>query len=305
MLVPDLPHHSSTLVSPCLVYASCSHFGFGPAELLPTRPSPSVAQMGRKAGSGKAGEDRLDEEAGGDAALPTAAADAAAGSTLLQDMAEPSRKRRRQNGRRGEDEQIERSIQQHFAHLPVLVVETTRVDGLLIRDRIAKDRKAMKDECGNSRLGASYWRQLVQLYSAGVEGVQTMEVKDPSLPAQDALIQGLEAACRNNPATRTMEPLVVFLQHTAPLNQKELVGLFKALDSGNSMGKVNSDLVMVEVMKYLVRAKQTELYAQEIANMKASFDEALTRHSSAPSPAHANISSIDAQPCMQDVTHSS
>jgi hypothetical protein len=279
MLVPDvalpLQHSCRTMLG--IIYVSCSHFGFGLAELLRTGLPPLVAQMGRKAGSGKAEGDKLDEDAGKDAALPVAA-EAAAGSTLLQDMAEPSKKRRRQNGRRGEDEQIERSIQQHFAHLPVLVVETSRVEGLLLRDRIARDRRAMKEECGNSRLGASYWRNLVQLYSAGVEGVQTLKAEDPSQAVQDALIQGLEAACRPNPATRTMEPLVVFLQHTQPLNQKELIGLFKALDSGGSMGKVNSDLVMVEVMKYLVRAKQVDKFAKEVATMKASFDEALTRH---------------------------
>ena len=157
----------------------------------------------------------------------------------------------------------------------------------------------MKEECGNSRLGASYWRNLVQLYSAGVEGVQTLKAEDPSQAVQDALIQGLEAACRPNPATRTMEPLVAFLQHTQPLNQKELIGLFKALDAGSSMGKANSDLVMVEVIKYLVRAKQVETFHKEISAMKASFDEALTRHSSSSAPAHASTSSLRAQPCNQ------
>ena len=203
------------------------------------------------------------------------------GNTLLLEPVEPIKnKRRRQNGRRCEDEQLERSIQQHFAHLPIIItVETTRVEGLLVRDRIAKDKEQMKGQGGNSRLGAAYWRKLAQLYSAGVEGVQTIKIKSPNLPVQDALVHGLEAACKTNPATRTMEPLIVFLQHTQPLNEKELVGMFKALDSCKSMGKANSDLVMVEVMKYLVRAKQTELFAEQIATMKASFGDALTRHS--------------------------
>ena len=164
----------------------------------------------------------------------------------------------------------------------------TRVEELLVRGRITKDRERVKEEFGNNRLGASYWRSLAQLYSAGVEGVQAMKVQDPSLPVQDALIQWLEAACRPNPATRTMEPLVVFmfLQHIQPLNEKELIGLFKALDGRKNMGKANSDLAMVAVTKYLCRAKQTETFSNEVATMKASSDEALTTHS-ASAPAHA------------------
>ena len=233
--------------------------------------------MGKR-GSAKAGEDKEEgdkdkEEGDKDKAVPHE------GNTLLLELVEPIKKRRRQNGRRCEDEQLERSIQQHFAHLPVITVETTRVDGLLVRDRIAKDKEQMKGQGGNSRLGAAYWRKLVQLYPAGVEGVQTIKIKNLSLPVQDALVHGLGAACKTNPATRAMEPLIVFLQHTQPLNEKELVGMSKALDSCKSMGKANSDLVMVEVMKCLVRAKQTELFADQIDTMKASFDDALTRHS--------------------------
>ena len=149
----------------------------------------------------------------------------------------------------------------------------------MLRDRVAKDRHNMMKDSGNTRLGAAYWRNLVQLYSAGVEGVQTIKISDPNLPVQDALVQGLEAACKTNPATRTMEPLVVLLQHTQPLNEKGLVGMFKALDSCKSMGKANSDLVLVEVMKYPCRGKQTETYSKQVATMKASFGEAFTRYS--------------------------
>lgn len=234
--------------------------------------------MGKRA-SAKAVEGKEEGDKDDAAAALPAEAVAHDGNTLLLEIIEPVKRRRRQNGRRGEDEQVERSIQQHFAHLPVITVETTRVEGLLIRDRIAKDREGMKGQGGNTRLGAAYWRKLVQLYSAGVEGVQTIKIANPNLPVQDALIHGLEAACKTNPATRTMEPLIVFLQHTQPLNEKELVGMFKALDSCKSMGKANSDLVMVEVMKYLDRAKQTELFPDQIATMRASFDDALTRHS--------------------------
>jgi hypothetical protein len=181
----------------------------------------------------------------------------------------------------------------------VLVVETTKVDGLLLRDRITRDRQNAKAVGEKNRLGASYWRGLVQLYSAGVEGVQSLRVKDQSMPVQDALIQGLEAAVRSNPATRTAEPLVVFLQHCQPLNQKEIVGLFKALGTGNFMGRSNSDIVMVEVMKYLCKSGQVETFSKEVSTMRPLFDDALTRRPVAPAPAHACTSSRHAQICAK------
>ena len=226
--------------------------------------------MGKR-GFAKAVEDKEEGDKDDAAAALPAGAVPHDGNTLLLEIVEPikRRRRRRQNGRRCEDEQVERSIQQLFAHLPVITVESPRVEGLFIRDWIAKDKENMKGQGGNSRLGADYWRKLVQ----------TIKIKSPSLAVLDAFAHGLEAACKTNPATRTMEPLIVFLQHTQPFNEKEPIGMFKASDSCKSMGKAKSDPVMVEVMKYLVRAKQTELFPDHIATMKASFDDALTRQS--------------------------
>ena len=57
------------------------------------------------------------------------------------------------------------------------------------------------------------------------------------------------------------------------------------------MGKANSDMIMVEVMKYLCRANQVDTYTKEICTMKASFDEALTRQSSASAASAASMQS--------------
>ena len=72
----------------------------------------------------------------------------------------PPQKRRRQLGRRMSEEQTERALQLHFSHLPKQVVETKRINGLLLREKILSDYRAAKASDQTKRLGASYWRDL-------------------------------------------------------------------------------------------------------------------------------------------------
>ncbi|CAE8636039.1 unnamed protein product [Polarella glacialis] len=198
--------------------------------------------------------------------------------TLLaaQAEAEPAKKRR-QLGRRASDEQVERSIQQNLGDLPRTVIESKKIGGLLLRERIKRDRHLAKTKTSGGRLGAVYWRGFHQEYGEGLDGVGKLTVDDQDLPVSDALLEALEAAVRVNPATRTIEPLVGHLQRCKGLNQKEFVGLCKAVSSTQAMGKTNSDSVLVEMMKFLVRAKQETSPAKEIQSMVPLFDGSLSR----------------------------
>lgn len=191
---------------------------------------------------------------------------------------ESQQKRRRQLGRRASDEQVERCVQAHFGDLPKSVVETCVVNGQSLRSRIRHDLKNLKDEVGRQkRLGVTYWRTLRLEYAGGADGVSTLKVQNSSQPVRDELIQAIEAAVRTNPASRTVEPLVVLLQHTGVLNQKELVGLIKALFANTNIGRQNMDTVHVELMKYFVRHNQTEVRKVELRCLLPSFDAALAR----------------------------
>jgi hypothetical protein len=83
-------------------------------------------------------------------------------------------KRRRQLGRRDSEEAISRAIAKHFSHIPTEVIETAKVDGLLVRDKIRMDRKSLSQGEG---LGASYW---VDLAGRVGRGCQQLEALKPS-----------------------------------------------------------------------------------------------------------------------------
>lgn len=93
---------------------------------------------------------------------------------------EPQAKRRRQLGRRDSEEAVNRAMQKHFAHLPQEVVETHRIDGVLVRDIIRRDRNQLPP---GGRLGSAYWVQLAGQISRACAGLDCLrpETKDPSI----------------------------------------------------------------------------------------------------------------------------
>lgn len=97
---------------------------------------------------------------------------------------EPVAKRRRQLGRRDSEEAVSRAMTKHFAHIPKEVVETARVDGLLVHDKIRQDRAALGP---GARLGASYWIELAGKVGRGVQQLETLKPCNQELPQQSTL----------------------------------------------------------------------------------------------------------------------
>jgi hypothetical protein len=214
----------------------------------------------------------------GVASSSSAPAASSADKLLLDKEGSGPAKKRRQLGRRRSEEQTERSLEQHFSHFAKSHLEATRVEGLTARERILRDIRDTRDAGGGKRLGAGYWRDLVNSYSDTTMVVQLV-VRDKGESVRDGLVQGLGSAMKANPATRSIEPLVAMLQHsTTPLNRREVVGLFAALSSvGQGIGRANVDLLLVETMKYIVRHTQQDTMKAEISAMRTLFDAALAR----------------------------
>jgi hypothetical protein len=86
-------------------------------------------------------------------------------------------KRRRQLGRRDSDEAVERSIQRHFSGFSLIDLETQKVKGQTLRERIRSDRAKLER---GGRLGSTYWRDLVQEWSGMNAGVGALHpsIKD-------------------------------------------------------------------------------------------------------------------------------
>ena len=95
----------------------------------------------------------------------------------LLDLCAGSSRKRRQLGRRDSDETVERSISKHFGGFSKIDLETVKVSGQVLRDRIRTDRHALPT---GARLGSTYWRDLVQEWSSINAGIGSLRptVKD-------------------------------------------------------------------------------------------------------------------------------
>jgi hypothetical protein len=76
----------------------------------------------------------------------------------------------------------------------------------------------------------------------------------------DALVSGLEIACRANHATRTVEPLVAFLQHGPSMNETECLGSLKAIVNNAMAALAMKDVMILEWMRHITRHKLDEKY---------------------------------------------
>ena len=84
----------------------------------------------------------------------------------------------RRLGRRLSEEQAERSIHEHFGQTSRDVLETKKVRGLVLRDRIRQDKTNMKQHNSRCHLSAHYWKELVREFSQDVETLTRLGPSD-------------------------------------------------------------------------------------------------------------------------------
>ena len=130
-------------------------------------------------------------------------------------------------GRRSSEEQVERSIHEHFGDIARDILETTKIRGLVLRDRTRKDKVNMKQHNSRCRLSANYWKELVREVSQDVEVVTWLEPDDPKWTVSETLVEALINATSTNMSIRSTEALQTFLQNCGELNEGELIGLCK------------------------------------------------------------------------------
>ena len=197
-------------------------------------------------------------------------------TTLQQDEAEEGKASIRRPQRRNLDDKIERALGLHFSHLPRVVREEKRVEGLTLRARMAQDMAECERHGG--RLGARYWQEMQQLYASSVDPTSVLQATDKNEPIAEALIAALEHFDAPNPCLRTAEPLLAWLQTNPTVNQRELIGLLKASSKDSVRGKASSDNVLLSLLKFIARKNLQEQFPEEVKSILPMVDPIMVRH---------------------------
>ena len=99
-------------------------------------------------------------------------------STALVQTSNDKGGKGRRLGRRLSEDQVERSTHEHFGHISRDVLETKKVRGLVLRDRIRQDKMNTKQHNSRCRLSAHYWKELVREFSQDVETLTRLGPSD-------------------------------------------------------------------------------------------------------------------------------
>jgi hypothetical protein len=170
---------------------------------------------------------------------------------------EPTKRRRTHLGRRSDEAAVDRIIADKFGNLDLVYRETHKVDGLVLRERILADKRALPE---GQRLGATYYAQLAMEWAGGQASFAKLKPAIAGEAISDGLIQALECCAKTNPASRSTEPLESILRHQGPMNQTEVYGMVKAIISNSQMGQIAKDAIILEVMHYLIRTDLAEAW---------------------------------------------
>jgi hypothetical protein len=197
-------------------------------------------------------------------------------STLVgKSEQEQAASKRRQLERRSSDAQIDRSIEEHFAHLTPYQKVTMQVDDKTLREHIHAARVNMRS---GQRLGPSFWRDLAIKFIALTDPVASLEPSNHDLPISERLCAAVDALHHRNPAARSTEPMVAWLRHVQEVNELEFLGVLNACIAPLQVQKSKVDVLIVEIMKLMTRLDLHLRWPHFVRAAKGHFDLALSSH---------------------------
>lgn len=218
-------------------------------------------------------------KASGSAAPAAGAAPAEAADTLVaraESAAGGGAAKKRRLGRRGTDEAVTRALEEHFKEASSVETDLIIKDGKSLRQRIADDRRAAK--AAGTKLGSTYWLRLRRQYDLqAVSGAITevLVVKNKEEPVSQELADALAHARTANVTKKAVSRLCSFLQSCGNLNQREVVGLLRAVREMRPQ-QANGLEVIRQTLAMLVRTEGHVEFATEVSCLADLWDEALS-----------------------------
>lgn len=189
------------------------------------------------------------------------------------DEARPAKRPRRQLNRRDTDAAVDRIIQEHFSTLTKQETDLITHEGMTLKKTLKAAKRDAKDN-GNRITGASYHR-LKEVYAIPRPGDEALQVQNSNETVQRALIEAVAIANSANPAKRSKQPLYNFFASCSDLNQKEIVGLLKSIESLNVVASAANRKHVLEVLKFLVNSELYTKHKKEVDRLRDLWDECL------------------------------
>lgn len=175
--------------------------------------------------------------------------------------------------RRTLDEVINKCLVDNFRTATKYQVEMLVVDGLTLRQRLERDKAtAARNKTGGQGFGASYYRNLRQMYASETAPETQLVVKRPGDVVTEELTAALKAF-RRQPSDRA--PLIEWLASRAPASQREAVGVLRVLATlvpHRSCWQLQLGMAM---LRWMSRNNIPQHYPEEAAVVRKCMDDIL------------------------------
>eukprot|EP00927_Polykrikos_kofoidii_P078785 TRINITY_DN75599_c0_g1_i1.p1 TRINITY_DN75599_c0_g1~~TRINITY_DN75599_c0_g1_i1.p1 ORF type:complete len:672 (-),score=153.00 TRINITY_DN75599_c0_g1_i1:131-1978(-) len=163
-------------------------------------------------------------------------------------------------------------VEKVYGKLSKFQIDTVRVRGLLIEERIALEY----EQCKQNRLSSKVWEDILDAYglnSSMLDHVVLESVGDGAI--SDKLLTVLESAVTKNNKVRDIEPLCLFLKYENALSGTELLGTVKAIEQAKHVGRGNQHNMFLHIMRHVAFHKLASTCKVVIDAAKPLFDEAV------------------------------
>jgi hypothetical protein len=168
---------------------------------------------------------------------------------------------KRRLNRRSTDEAVERVIMEKLTgrYSEESVSGKTNERGQSVREFIGEAIRENRSD--KAKLGTAFWLKLFQEFSLEKKECDGLPNPDAGEAVRDEVIAKLTCCHDPNPATRSVEPLIGFLQFCSELQYVELYGLIMGCQESPTITKGQSTKLLLAILGCITRLGREDVVA--------------------------------------------
>ena len=160
-----------------------------------------------------------------------------------------SKRARPQTDSRSMGEKVERfMVDKVYGRMDPQVIGTSRVDGLLLRETVELNMS-------QGVLSKSVVQNILNIFGALGNIFEHVDVEDLKGPPSESFITALDRATAANNKLRSVDLLIVHVQHATLLEPKEVHAILHAIYTNKSLSKAIKDTVYLALLEHLTKHK--------------------------------------------------
>ena len=173
---------------------------------------------------------------------------------------------------RDTDAAVDRIIKTNFSGWSSSATDVVQKDGKNLRDTLAEERRRCAADGG--RVSSKFIADQKTRFRSE-ESDDVMKVPDDCPPCRPELLVATAKAISTNPYARNKGPMLALLQTDMRLNDREAIGLIRAVSGLSPHTSQESRSFIMAVLSFFYRTEQAAQYKPQLLTQRSLWDAAL------------------------------